>query len=173
MKLNLGCGNIRKEGWVNCDFVKTSATDKVFSMTKFPYPFEKDSVDEIELSEVLEHLPDTVKVMGELHRILKPNGKLHITVPYYTSYHAWSNPEHLKAFNYQTFKYFRTGSWEQKFHNFGFGFQEVNIRYRYGRGMNIFSAVAEKIANAIPELIDKTQLKGLLNPEGLDVRIIK
>ena len=173
MKLNLGCGNIRKEGWTNCDFVKTGATDKVFDMMKFPYPFKAGSIDEIELSEVLEHLPETIPVLKECHRVLKSEGTIHITVPYYLSYHAWSNPEHKRAFNFQTFKYFDAANELSKIHNFGFSFKSVRIKFRYGKGKNPLNYIFPAITNKCPDLVEKTFLKFMFCPEGLDVRIVK
>lgn len=46
--------------------------------------FEDDSFDAIVCSEVLEHLPDYDAALAEMRRVLKPDGKLCISVP-----HAW------------------------------------------------------------------------------------
>ncbi|MEL7032888.1 MAG: class I SAM-dependent methyltransferase [Pseudomonadota bacterium] len=50
--------------------------------------FENDSFDAIICSEVLEHLPDYHAALAEMRRVLKPDGKLCISVP-----HAW--PERI------------------------------------------------------------------------------
>ena len=50
--------------------------------------FEDDTFDAIICSEVLEHLPDYDAAIREMRRVLKPSGKLCITVP-----HAW--PERI------------------------------------------------------------------------------
>ena len=44
-------------------------------------PFEDETFDRIIASEVLEHVRDDSQVMAELHRVLKPNGVLAVTVP--------------------------------------------------------------------------------------------
>jgi ubiquinone/menaquinone biosynthesis C-methylase UbiE len=44
-------------------------------------PFSTNSFDFIVISEVIEHLTDTVKVLNELKRVLKPKGKLLIQTP--------------------------------------------------------------------------------------------
>ncbi|MCL5113968.1 MAG: class I SAM-dependent methyltransferase [Patescibacteria group bacterium] len=46
-------------------------------------PFKTDSFDFITALDVLEHVYDTELVFSELARILKPGGKILITVPYY------------------------------------------------------------------------------------------
>lgn len=50
--------------------------------------FDDDTFDAIICSEVLEHLPDYDAALIEMRRVLKPSGKLCITVP-----HAW--PERI------------------------------------------------------------------------------
>jgi len=50
--------------------------------------FEDDTFDAIICSEVLEHLPDYPAALAEIRRVLKPTGRLCISVP-----HAW--PEKL------------------------------------------------------------------------------
>ena len=44
-------------------------------------PFEDASFERIIASEVMEHIPDDEAAMRELHRVLKPNGILAVTVP--------------------------------------------------------------------------------------------
>ncbi|WP_199485204.1 class I SAM-dependent methyltransferase [Actinomadura craniellae] len=44
-------------------------------------PFPDDHFDKIVASEVLEHIPDDMRAMGELLRVLKPGGQLAVTVP--------------------------------------------------------------------------------------------
>ena len=44
-------------------------------------PFPDASVDRIMASEVLEHIPDDVTAMAEIFRVLKPGGRVAVTVP--------------------------------------------------------------------------------------------
>ena len=44
-------------------------------------PFEDNTFDCVVTSEVLEHIQDDVRVISELHRVLKPGGSLGVTVP--------------------------------------------------------------------------------------------
>lgn len=48
-----------------------------------PFPFEDNSFGVIWCSEVLEHLFDPAFALREMRRILKPGGKLLVTVPYH------------------------------------------------------------------------------------------
>ena len=46
-------------------------------------PFPDASVDRVIASEVLEHIPDDVTAMAEISRVLKPGGRVAVTVPRY------------------------------------------------------------------------------------------
>ena len=46
-------------------------------------PFPDGSIDRVMASEVLEHIPDDVTAMAEIFRVLKPGGRMVITVPRY------------------------------------------------------------------------------------------
>jgi len=96
-KLNLGCGQFPKEGYVNLDINPNAKADVFHDLTKFPYPFDDNSFSLIEVDHVLEHLEDTVKVMKELHRILKIEGRLIIKVPHFSR--GFTNPEHKMGFD--------------------------------------------------------------------------
>ena len=46
-------------------------------------PLEHASVDLVWCSEVLEHIPDTAHLLLEVRRVLRPGGRLLVTVPYH------------------------------------------------------------------------------------------
>lgn len=52
-------------------------------------PFQDQSFDLIVALDILEHVPDDKAAMRELRRVLKPNGRLVVTVPAYRF--LWSN----------------------------------------------------------------------------------
>lgn len=84
MKINIGSGRRKIDGYINMDGLDWDGlTDIKHDMTKYPYPFENETVDEILMVEVLEHIPfkETLNVLNECNRILKEGGKLHIQVP--------------------------------------------------------------------------------------------
>ena len=60
------------------------------------------------MSQVLEFgLSDgLILFMNEIHRILKPNGKFRIIVPYFSSGRAFQDPTHTRYINEWTFLYF-------------------------------------------------------------------
>lgn len=99
--LNLGCGNTRIPGSIGVDVKKIEDyVDIVHDLNKVPYPFEDDSVDEVWLIFVLEHLNEPFTVLEELYRVLKPGGKIYIRVPHCSSVYCWGEITHKRAFAY-------------------------------------------------------------------------
>jgi len=49
-------------------------------------PFDDDSFDAVLIGEVLEHLKDDVQALKNIRRILKPNGKLIVSIPFYNDW---------------------------------------------------------------------------------------
>ena len=100
MRLNLGCGNKILEGYVNVDKFEYYQCNIVHDLEKFPYPFEQDSVDEILLKHVLEHIgqdPDVFNgVIKELYRISKNQALIDITVPHPRHDDFLADPTHVR-----------------------------------------------------------------------------
>ena len=98
MKLNLGCGNDFKEGYVNVD--KYGTPDIQHDLEIFPWPWEDSSVTEIVLSHVLEHLGQNTQIylrlIQELYRVCKDQGLLHITVPHPRHENFINDPTHVR-----------------------------------------------------------------------------
>ena len=100
IKLNLGSGSKKKEGFINLDKYKTFEPDIVHDLEKFPYPFEDNSVDQILLSHVLEHLGSNSSIfnliMQELYRICKNGSIIDIIVPHPRNDDFISDPTHVR-----------------------------------------------------------------------------
>ncbi|HOE61228.1 MAG TPA: methyltransferase domain-containing protein [Kiritimatiellia bacterium] len=80
-KLNLGCGEKVKSGYVNVD--ACGQPDFLYDLTVFPWPWEDATVDEVCMEHFLEHVPDYDRTVREIHRILKTGGVLRFTVPHF------------------------------------------------------------------------------------------
>jgi len=106
MKLDIGCGASKREGFVGIDILPIAGVDIVHNLEEFPYPIESDSVDEIWMDQVLEHLNNPMKVVEELYRISKNGAKITIGVPYYRSFYAAIDPTHVNFFSTHWFNYF-------------------------------------------------------------------
>ena len=83
MKLNLGSGNSKREGYTNIDICSLNNVDIVHDLEQIPYPFENDSADEIYMSHSLEHISmhKVQSVLKECYRILQKDKHLIIIVP--------------------------------------------------------------------------------------------
>lgn len=112
MKLNIGSGLTRLDGFTNIDCVQcvdekgTKYTDIICDIEKEKLPFEDNSVDEIAAYEFLEHMDDLISVMNELWRVLKPEGILKGKVPREGGRGALADPTHKRIFITDTFDYF-------------------------------------------------------------------
>lgn len=102
-KLNLGCGQFPKTGFVNVDIDPNSKADIICDLRQVPYPFLDESFDLIEIDHVLEHLTNTLDVMSELRRILRSGGTLVIKTPHFTR--GFTHYDHKRGFDV-TFPYY-------------------------------------------------------------------
>ena len=106
MKINLGCGNDIREGFVNVDRMKIPGVDVVADIDGGKLPFKDNSVEMILLSHVLEHIQNLEKLLEELYRVCKPNAKIYIRVPYFSHESAFSHYQHIRRFTWTTFDLF-------------------------------------------------------------------
>lgn len=105
MKLNLGSGERHlREGYTNVDKHPSTNTDIVHDLEVFPYPFGDNSIDEVYMRCVLEHIDSnkTLKVIEEIYRICKDNAKVVIVVPFEE---RWMDCiDHKRGFSFHFFK---------------------------------------------------------------------
>lgn len=82
-KIDLACGDNKREGFFGIDKFKTDSTDAEVDLLSFPWPIESDSVEEVNCSHFLEHVPKELrpKFMEELYRVMKKHGKATFTTP--------------------------------------------------------------------------------------------
>lgn len=99
LKLNLGCGQNHKDGYVNVD--KHGQPDICHDLETFPWPWEDNRVSEVVLNHVLEHLGESsaiyLKIIQEIYRICLPGAAVHIAVPHPRSDDFINDPTHVRA----------------------------------------------------------------------------
>jgi len=106
MKLDIACGQSKREGFMGVDIAAGPGVDFVFNLEKYPWTiFQDDSVEEVHCSHYLEHVPDFMKFMDEVWRICKNGAKITFLCPYYTSIRCWQDPTHVRAISEATFLY--------------------------------------------------------------------
>ncbi|MGB0697512.1 MAG: class I SAM-dependent methyltransferase [Rhodospirillaceae bacterium] len=100
MKLNLGCGTLKKPGWVNVDLSPALDPDQVVDLEHTPWPWPDNSAEAVLLSHVLEHLGETPRaflaIMAELWRICAPDATVQVIVPHPRHDSFLNDPTHIR-----------------------------------------------------------------------------
>lgn len=126
-KLNLGCGIDYRKDFVNADFHSHLKTDVEYDLNQLPYPFADNEFDYILASHVLEHLDKPFWVMKELHRILKPNGTLHVKVPHFSR--GLTHSEHRAGFDVTFPYYFNPSFTKSGYYGVEFELEKMELHY--------------------------------------------
>lgn len=82
IKLNLGCGGQRIDGYIGID--KRDVGQEMIWDIRDGLPFPDNSVDEVYTCHLLEHLTndENIGLFREIYRVLKPKGKNHNRLPH-------------------------------------------------------------------------------------------
>ena len=85
--LNVGSGNsLRLGGVVNIDMMDYENVDIVCDIHHLP--FKDNSIDAVMSLAVLEHVREPAVVLKEVHRVLKPGGRVFSVIPFMQPFHA-------------------------------------------------------------------------------------
>ncbi len=99
LRLNLGCGMNRLDGYVNVD--RFGEPDVRHDLEVVPWPWPDDSANEVVLCHVLEHLgrdPQVyLGVMKELYRVCRDGAAIHVIVPHHRHDNFFNDPTHVRA----------------------------------------------------------------------------
>ena len=126
LRLDLACGQRARDGYEGVDLYAPNAQHKV-DLWKFPWPWADGSVEAINCTHFIEHIParevesgDLVKgadakrwlgqdmlfaFFDEAWRILKPDGQMNIVCPSVRSERAFQDPTHRRFIAQATFFY--------------------------------------------------------------------
>lgn len=176
-RLNLGCGHDVRPGYVNLDVVEFPGVDVVHDLNVLPLPFDDSEFDEILCSNVLEHV-DYVPLLGELHRILRPRGRIRIGVPHFTSRILWIDPTHRHGFSAQTFTFFVTGGVYYVTGYFSFAFSDmprVKIAFdrRWRRWWNYGVEPLVNLSRGTQNLYEETGLSRLFPAVNVELDLVR
>ncbi len=164
-KLNLGCGEFKRKGYLNLDISSAVNPDLVHDLNSFPYPFEDNQFDSIEADHVLEHLENPFLVMKELHRISKNMASVAVRVPHFSR--GFTHPEHKRGFDI-TFPFYFQKSFKGGYQGVEFQLRSMRLswfaqktlkretlpRLSYLTGYGVGS-VLSFLANAWPDLCSR------------------
>ena len=105
MKLNLGCGTDKKEGYVNVDISPEVKPDKIHDLNK-ELPFKNNSVNEILANHILEMIEDIPKALRDFWRVCLGGAIIHIKVPHFSCSDTWTDLTHKHGVGYFSLDYF-------------------------------------------------------------------
>lgn len=133
--LDIGCGKNKQERCaVGLDRESGSVADIVCELTHFPWPLRDSCADRIYLYHFLEHQPDVLRVMAEVHRIAKPAAEVVIETPHYSSPDSYTDPTHLHHLGFHSFDYFLRDAFDRFTYTTGH-FNILERRLIFGRNL--------------------------------------
>ncbi|MBX2796555.1 MAG: tetratricopeptide repeat protein [Myxococcales bacterium] len=110
IRLNLGCGSRQIPGFVNVDREAACQPDLQWDLESVPWPFEDDSVSEVRMSHVLEHLGQDTRVFlaifQELYRVCRAGAVVDVRVPHPRHDTFLADPTHVRPVTLETLSMF-------------------------------------------------------------------
>lgn len=132
MKLDIGCGNKKKLGFVGLDIRPTLQTDYVCSLQDAHKIFPYGTVDEIYCRRCLQHIPNDVAAFTEVAKLLKVGGRATIIVAGYRAwlyYHLWW--KHRNPNLYPCCHFYTKGRLERKLEKAGWSLFHKDLSFKY------------------------------------------
>ena len=109
MRVDLGCGPRKPEGYFGIDRHPWPGVDRIADLA-LGIPLDDNVADEIRAHDLIEHLPDKIRTLNEIWRVLKPGGIADILVPSTDGRGAFQDPTHVSYWNANSFWYFEVGN---------------------------------------------------------------
>jgi SAM-dependent methyltransferase len=175
VKLNLGCGTDIRPGFVNLDSAALPGVDVVHDLRELPLPFGDEEFDEVICQDVLEHL-DYAPLLGEIHRVMQPGGRVWIRSPHFTSRAVYLDPTHRTAFSIDTLRFFVSGSGRDYYFPFHFSrVESARITFHRYRGMPWNYAVEALVnrSRAAQAYFEGSFLGRLFPASNVEVTLVK
>lgn len=104
--LEIGAGPTRRPGVTTLDFNTSVSPDILHDLDTLPWPVSDSYFDAVYMFSIIEHVSEPIKVIEECHRILKPNGKIYLLTPHFSSTASYTDLTHRWHFSSRTFDYF-------------------------------------------------------------------
>ena len=146
IKLNIGSGPQKLEGYVSIDSIKFNDDIVVCNAGVDVWPYDDNSVDEVLASHFIEHLTnfndkwERVHFFNELYRVLKPEGKCTMILPHWNSCRYYGDPTHKEPLSEFAF-YYLSKEWRDinaphAGHLGGCYSENLNFECVWGNGMH-------------------------------------
>ena len=105
LKVDLGCGPTKPEGFIGVDIGFQPGVDIVADLNR-RFPFADNSIDVVRAHDTVEHLHDRLHTMNEIWRICKPGALVELLVPSTDGRGAFQDPTHVSYWNINSFRYY-------------------------------------------------------------------
>ena len=151
--LDLGCGRAKIAGSVGIDIAVASEADIRHDLGRFPYPVEDSRFEVIFCRNVIEHVPDVVRLMEEIHRIGRPGAEVLVTTPHFSSVYSYQDPTHVRHLSMESLDYFTADTRHSNFYT-SCRFEIVERRLDFGRSIP-FSWIAKGLFALSPRRYEK------------------
>lgn len=125
MKINIGGGLKKFEGYINVDHDVLTKPDILMDLEKDKFPLEDNSVDEVKAHHILEHIGDGFfHLMKELYRICKSGAIIDICCPHHRHENFYGDPTHRRFITVEMLKQFskKWCNWNQEYWGSSSGF---------------------------------------------------
>ena len=100
MKLNMGCGYNKRQGYTNVDLSPECEPDLVCDLESLPWPWDNDSVEQVLFNHSLEHIGQNPRIflgmIKELYRVCKDQARIEINVPHPRHDNFINDPTHVR-----------------------------------------------------------------------------
>ena len=148
IKLDIGCGLRKREGYLGVDIIKVEEVDVIAKAENLP--FKDNSIDAIYTRHTLEHVDDFEKAVKEMWRVCKPNAIIEVIVPFW-AHHAAHHPLHKWFFNRYSFDDYSVQKKNKTFiadPKVKFFIEEIRYNFQKKRfPFSIIIKIIEKLAN--------------------------
>lgn len=116
VKIDIGCGKRKKEGYIGVDILPFEGVDVVMDAGKDKWPWEDGSVDDVHCSHVVEHFnaEQRIHFVNELYRVLKSKGTCQIIVPHWASLRAYGDLTHQWPPVSEMWFYYLNKEWRER-----------------------------------------------------------
>ena len=154
LTLDIGCGKKKQEAAaIGLDRQPGSKADILCELAHFPWPLRDNCADKIYLSHFLEHQPDVLRAMAEVHRVAKPGAEVVIATPHYSSPDSYTDPSHLVHMGVRSFDYFVQDSFQDFTYGAG-GFRILERGLTFG-GNFLLDNLGRMIAKISTDFYEK------------------
>lgn len=104
--LDIGCGRNKRPGTIGIDCNPRSAADVLADLDREGLPIRSGTIRSVDLIHVIEHVGSVVGTLEEIHRVLRPGGRLRIETPHCSDASSFADPTHRWHLNSFSFRYF-------------------------------------------------------------------